>query len=312
MEIPEATFETEWVLKAISHNLRQKIIRLIAENDFQTYTDLMQKLSLSTGKLNFHLKQLIGLIEKQEDGSYKLSLIGKNAVDILEQLKSIGEDKEKIDYFRSIALSKSLKQFEPASETKKKWFIWIAIIYGLFFWVPIVVLISVLDFNIISTLESSQKIERIFVNIGIFSSIILFLFILTLIFSLLYYRTIKYEIMDTEIVIEKGLIVRKKTVIPFRTITNLVIKQGPIDLLFGISDVIIQTAGESAKAEPEGKIIGMYYAHDLIEEILNLVRLLDPPSYLKERLPFQSSKNLAAIYSQILNELQKIDGKLSE
>jgi len=313
MHVQGSTFEAEWLLKAMSHSIRQRILNLIVENAFQSYTDLMQKLSLSTGKLNFHLKQLTGLIEKQEDGSYILSPIGKKAFDILEQINSIGEDKEKVDYLKSIALSRTLKQIKPAIETKKKWFFWISIIYGFFIWIPLVIIVSVFDINILNVLDSNQKIIRVLANIGIFTSLILILYILSFLISILYYKTINYEIMDTEITITKGLIVRTKTVIPFRTITNLVIKQGPIDFLLGISSVIIQTAGESAKAEPEGKLVGIYYAHDLIEEILNLVRLLDPPNYLRESgLITTSAKITATLYSQILAELQKIDEKLSD
>ena len=130
--------------------------------------------------------------------------------------------------------------------------------------------------------------------------------------SKLYIESINYEILDTEITIMKGFIVKTRTVIPYRTITNLVIKQGPIDFMLGISNIIIQTAGESGNAEPEGKLIGIYYAQDLIEEILNLVRLLDPPSYLRERIPARTSRNISGLYGQILNELKKMDEKLSE
>ena len=89
--------------------------------------------------------------------------------------------------------------------------------------------------------------------------------------------------------IHKGIITKKRAVIPYRTITNLVVKRNPFDRLFGISKVIIQTAGESASAQPEGRMIGIYYPHDLLEEILNLVRLLDPPVYLKEKIPLSTT-----------------------
>ncbi len=311
--MPKSAFESEWVLKAISHSIRQRILNLIADNTFQSYTELLQKLSLSTGKLNFHLKQLTGLIEKQSDGTYILTSIGKKAIDILKQINSIGEDKEQVEYFRSIAISKSLKQFEPATETKKKWYFWILIIYGLFIWIPLIITESVLDLNLLNILTNSQKSLRIITNIGIYTGIILVVFIVSIFTAKKYLESISYEILDTEIMISKGLVVKTKTIIPFRTITNLVIKQGPIDLLLGISTLIIQTAGESVKSIPEGKLIGIYYAHDLIEEILNLVRLLDPPSYLREKIAFSTtSKNITTLYSQILTELQKMDEKLTE
>ena len=69
MIVPELTTESEWVLKAVSHNLRRRILNLIYDYSFINYTDLLRELDLSTGKLNFHLKQLTGLIEKHQDGS---------------------------------------------------------------------------------------------------------------------------------------------------------------------------------------------------------------------------------------------------
>lgn len=77
--------------------------------------------------------------------------------------------------------------------------------------------------------------------------------------------------------------------------------------------MIIQTAGESGSAKPESKIIGIYYPHDLLEEILNLVRLLDPPAYLKDKVPLSvTPAAIREFYTKILNQLQAIDEKLSK
>ena len=311
MQDNDLSIESEYVLRAISHNIRRKMLSLISENSSQSYTELLSKLSLSTGKLNFHLKQFIGIIEKQDDGLYVLTKVGEHAVKILEQIDSISENKEQVELLKKISISTSIKQFTPAKEIKKKWYFWTAIIYLFSILCPIIILVSIYDFNFLNILHSSDSALRNLVNNGVITIIIIVLFILTCLLLALYYKTIRYEILDTEITITKGLLIKTRAVIPFRTITNLVIKQGPIELLLGISRMIIQTAGESAKAEPEGKIIGIYYTQDLIEEILNLIRLLDPPAYLRNKIPISTTpKNLALIYSQILVELQKIDEKL--
>ena len=312
MSKSELDVESEWVLKAISHTIRQNMLQLIAKNEMQSYTELMQKLSLSTGKLNFHLKQLSGLIEKQEDGSYSLTIVGKKAVDILEQIDSIGEDKEQAEIFRNIALSKTIKQIRPAPETKRKWYFWVIAIYTFIIWLPLVIVEIVIDFQFLNILPDKTT-PRIITYISILTAIILVLTVISCFLAKWYLESIDYEILDTEITIRKGLFVKVRKVIPYRTITNVVVKQGPVDMVLGISNVIIQTAGESASAEPEGLLIGIYYAQDLIEEILNLVRLLDPPNFLKERLPISAtSKNISVLYTQILDELQNINKKLNE
>ncbi|NPE08535.1 MAG: PH domain-containing protein [Asgard group archaeon] len=313
MQDTELSVESEYVLRAISHELRRKMLFLIRDNTSQSYTELLRKLWLSTGKLNFHLKQLTGIIEKQEDGFYVLTKIGEQAVNILEQINSMSENKEQVEILKKISISTSLKQFNPAPEIKRKWYFWAIVIYLFAIWCPVIVTVSVLDLNFLNVLQTGKASLRILANDGVLTGIILLLIFLTCFLLAKYHKTISYEILDTEIAIVKGLFVKTRAIIPFRTITNLVIKQGPIDLLLGISEVIIQTAGESAKAEAEGKIVGMYYAEDLIEEILNLVRLLDPPTYLRDKVPLtKSPKNITAIYSQILSELQKIDEKLTE
>ena len=94
MEDTELSVESEYVLRAITHEIRRKLLFLLKENSVQSYTELLSKLSLSTGKLNFHLKQLVGIIEKQNDGLYVLTKIGDQAVKILEQIESISDNKE--------------------------------------------------------------------------------------------------------------------------------------------------------------------------------------------------------------------------
>jgi membrane protein YdbS with pleckstrin-like domain len=313
MQEKEMSNVSEYVLRAISHDLRRRMLSLIIENNSQSYTELLHKLSLSTGKLNFHLKQLAGIIKKQEDGLYVLTKIGEHAVKILGQINSISDNKEQAELLKKLSISTSLKQFTPASEIKKKWYFWTVIIYLFTVWLPVIIIVSVLDLNFINVLHSSEASLRILANVGVITGIILALLFLSCWLLAKFYRTFNYEILDTEITISKGLFVKIRKIIPFRTITNLVIKQGPIELMLGISRIIIQTAGESAKAEPEGKIVGMYYAQDLIEELLNLVRLLDPPAYMRDKIPITTTpKNIKLIYSQILVELQKIDEKLSQ
>ncbi|MCG3254678.1 MAG: helix-turn-helix transcriptional regulator, partial [Candidatus Heimdallarchaeota archaeon] len=72
MIISELAFESEWVLKAITNDIRRKILFLIDDYSFLTYTDLLRELDLSTGKLNFHLRQLTGLIDKKGEKTYIL------------------------------------------------------------------------------------------------------------------------------------------------------------------------------------------------------------------------------------------------
>ena len=60
-----------------------------------------------------------------------------------------------------------------------------------------------------------------------------------------YYRSLKYEIMDEEVIVRAGIITKSVKHVPYRTVTNLVVKRGILDRLFGLGTLNIQTAGMS-------------------------------------------------------------------
>lgn len=67
---------------------RRKIISLLNENGSLSYTDLLNALAISnTGKLNYHLKSLNGLVNKGDDMRYSLTEKGKLAVRLLDEFK---------------------------------------------------------------------------------------------------------------------------------------------------------------------------------------------------------------------------------
>ncbi|NPD89705.1 MAG: PH domain-containing protein [Asgard group archaeon] len=310
MLVPELALESEWVLKAITNDIRRKILYLIQDYSFLTYTDLLRELNLSTGKLNFHLRQLTGLIEKKDEKVYTLSPTGKRALDVINQLQSLNEETQEIIEFKSLLHNLSIQNFQPAVEVKKKWYI---IIFSFFISTLTLwsVLSTVLDSRNNFLFQNLNKTSRILSEISIGIAILGFLLFLTILLARLYFSYLKYELLDTELTIGKGIITKTKTVIPFRTITNLLIKRGPLDRIFGISTLLIQTAGEGGTKNPEGKIIGIYYPHNLLEEVLNLVRLLDPPRYLREQIPISSTPaSVSSLYKEILKELQEIKEKI--
>ncbi len=314
MLVSDLTIESEWVLKAVSHKLRRRILNLVYDYTFLSYTDLLRELSLTTGKLNFHLKQLTGLIDKHDDGAYRLTPIGNKALEILNQVNTISEDEEQVNYFQSLQLGLSLKEFQPGVEAKRANYLALSIYLTFFLWLPTVIVTGIVDFSLFGLLASNPAVYlRKILNTSIFTVLFLILLVFTFFFVKKYIESINYEILDTEFIIQKGIITKKRIVIPYRTITNLVIKRNPFDRLFGISKVLIQTAGESGTNNPEGRVIGVYYPHDLLEEILNLVRLLDPPIYLREKIPISvTPAAIRNLYSKILNQLKQIDEKLSE
>jgi hypothetical protein len=72
------------VIQGASHEARRTILKIIdsAENG-ASYSELLHELRLSTGRLNYHLGQLEGLIERNSERRYILTPLGKRAVVLL-------------------------------------------------------------------------------------------------------------------------------------------------------------------------------------------------------------------------------------
>jgi len=91
VEIENVTFQ------ALAHPTRRTIIRiLLSRNQGVSYTELITELGLSTGKLNYHLEQLKGLMEKNANHYYVLTPFGRKVVEhlnLVEQRTSTEDEK---------------------------------------------------------------------------------------------------------------------------------------------------------------------------------------------------------------------------
>lgn len=76
------------IFQALSHPMRRTILRIIGSRpEGISYSELIAELNLSTGKLNYHIEQLQGLIERDTNHRYVLTSFGRKALNQLEQLK---------------------------------------------------------------------------------------------------------------------------------------------------------------------------------------------------------------------------------
>jgi hypothetical protein len=101
--------------QALSHQTRRTIIRIVRSRS-PSYTELITELGMSTGKLNYHLDQLKGLIEKNNSQHYVLTPFGKKTVehlDLIDQKISPEDEKYvKIAFFsQKTSLQPIVKSF---------------------------------------------------------------------------------------------------------------------------------------------------------------------------------------------------------
>ncbi len=83
-----ANGELDYILQALGHQVRRKVIEILAEEGPQTYTELMRKTGVEdSGTFGFHLRRMQKLLVKNNRGEYELSNLGWKAYNILKQLK---------------------------------------------------------------------------------------------------------------------------------------------------------------------------------------------------------------------------------
>ena len=80
------------IIQALGHPERRNIIEILGvSSGGVSYSEILGEIGLNTGKMNYHLKLLEGVIERDNNRRYRLTPIGKKAFMILY---SISEDLE--------------------------------------------------------------------------------------------------------------------------------------------------------------------------------------------------------------------------
>ena len=87
----------ELILQGIGHEERRNILKIISSApEGVIYSEILHELRLNTGKLNYHLKLLEGLIERDDQRHYHLSTLGKKAVSTLDNMTEDLDEEELI------------------------------------------------------------------------------------------------------------------------------------------------------------------------------------------------------------------------
>jgi predicted transcriptional regulator len=81
------------IMRALTHRERRNILKIIDHsNDGVIYSGILGETGLSTGRLNYHLKELEGFIEKNEERKYLLTALGKKAVRLIRGIRDDLDD----------------------------------------------------------------------------------------------------------------------------------------------------------------------------------------------------------------------------
>jgi membrane protein YdbS with pleckstrin-like domain len=120
-----------------------------------------------------------------------------------------------------------------------------------------------------------------------------------------YYLSLHYEMHEEEMIMHVGVLTKTVKHVPFRTITNLKVKRGPLDRLFGLGTIDIQTAGRSGEGGAEESLVGLKDFKTVYDQIAsNLRRYRSPlsPTQGNEDKVLAERKTL----QQMLDEIRRI------
>jgi membrane protein YdbS with pleckstrin-like domain len=181
------------------------------------------------------------------------------------------------------------KVFKPGSKLRNKyWFE--AILMGLLFWVITIgtffgamLMVSVVDPEM---MPFDYFLTYFWEPVNFWFWVVnLSWLIPTLVFIPIYLNSFEYSVRAEtgesmpEVYVKKGIITVTRKHVPFRSITNVSTRAGPLDRIFGIGVVEIETAGYSGISQegPEEKIAGITFFEELRDFILQELRKFREP-----------------------------------
>ena len=109
---------------------------------------------------------------------------------------------------------------------------------------------------------------------GVVISLAINLVCLGLIITFLYqyYRSLFYEIHEDKVIMHAGVITRSTTHIPFQMITNLKLRRSPLDRLFKLGTIDIQTAGQAERHGATESLFGLRNYKEIYDRVTTSIR----------------------------------------
>ena len=96
--------------------------------------------------------------------------------------------------------------------------------------------------------------------------------LVALILSGPYFRSLRYEIQDDEVVVNVGIWTKSVKHVPYRTVTNMQVKRDVVDRLLGTGTLNIQTAGMSGQTGAEERLVGLSDVQDVYASVAEGLR----------------------------------------
>jgi len=158
----------------------------------------------------------------------------------------------------------------------KNYFLYVLVF--IIFTASLIIIFTLFDFFLVSNLDISRRdvlLQAFFWMGAIYMAIWFVITIVYIIGMQIYVKSMLFIVHGHEIVVHKGVINKSEKHVPYRTVTNINMKTGPFDRLFGIGSIEIQTAGGkgySLDETAEEKLEGIKVYREVRDYILTQLR----------------------------------------
>lgn len=97
-----------------------------------------------------------------------------------------------------------------------------------------------------------------------------------LVSPIVFYRRYRYRLDDEKLEIRRGIITIRHILVPVERIHQVEVVRGPINRMFGLSDVVVTTAGGTVKVQFLEDGVAETIADSLNESVIRLLKSRDP------------------------------------
>ena len=133
--------------------------------------------------------------------------------------------------------------------------------------------------------------------------------VIAMLITVPYYRSLRYEIQDDEVIVKVGIITHSVKHVPYRTVTNITVKRDIFDRwFFNLGTLTIQTAGMSGQTGAEESLVGLENVQEVYELVVTELRRFRgamSPTTGQEELTVEGSTGLLEEVQAIRKLLEK-------
>jgi uncharacterized membrane protein YdbT with pleckstrin-like domain len=155
------------------------------------------------------------------------------------------------------------REFIPHSKYQIKMLVSITLIAGL----------SLLGVGLLSALIGLDDPQAGLIVFLIGFTLDALFWVVAMILSIPYFRSLRYEILEDEVIVHVGIWTHSVKHVPYRTVTNITVKRDIFDRwFFNLGSLNIQTAGMSGQTGAEEKLVGMENIQEIYELVVSELR----------------------------------------